>query len=124
MEKYIKLYNGNLPLPYEDNSFKSGVCIEVLEHIPNFEDVIKELARIIESCLVISVPDISSIPLLHKHNVVPWHLLESTHVNFFTQVSLYGFLKKYFTRINFAKIGCIDINSTKSFTSIVAICYK
>ncbi len=121
---YITLYDGSLPLPFGANSFESGICVEVLEHITNLESALKELSRIIRNRLIITVPDISSIPILHQHSVVPWHLLESTHVNFFTQKSLRNLLNRFFDRVEFARIGTTVINGTRFYVSLVAICEK
>ncbi|MFT6039118.1 MAG: ubiquinone/menaquinone biosynthesis C-methylase UbiE, partial [Candidatus Azotimanducaceae bacterium] len=35
-------------LPFEDNSFDKVICSEVLEHIPNFRAVLKEIARVLK----------------------------------------------------------------------------
>ena len=121
---YITLYDGQIPLPYANNAFESGICYEVLEHVDNYETVIAELARIIRKRLIITVPDISAIPLLHRHNVVPWHLLESTHLNFFTQSSLSDLLKKYFSRVELFRINPSVINGTQFYTNLVAIADK
>ena len=120
-EPYITLYDGQIPLPYANNAFESGICVEVLEHVADYETVIAELARIIKRRLIITVPDISTIPLLHRHRVVPWHLLESTHLNFFTQSSLSDALKKYFSTVEFLRISPVVVNGTQFYTSLVAI---
>jgi len=123
-ESYIKLYDGRLPLPYEDNSFESCISSEVLEHIPDYEATIKELSRVTRNRLIVTVPDISSIPVSYQHQVIPWHLLESTHVNFFTQNSLFQELNKFFKKIEFGRIGQIMINGTRYYTNLVAIADK
>jgi len=120
----ISLYDGKLPLPFEDNSFESCIANEVLEHIPHFEIFIEELFRIIRKRLIVSVPDISSIPVCYQHKVIPWHLLESTHVNFFNQKSMYNVLKKYFTHIEFARTGSVMINGSRFYVSLAAIADK
>jgi hypothetical protein len=66
----------------------------------------------------------SSIPTLFPHGVVPWHLLEGTHYNFFNQTSLHDALRPLFRRIEFARIGPRSINGTEFFTSLVAFCTK
>jgi len=47
-----------LRLPFADQSFDLIVCSEVLEHIPNYEAALKEVARVLKpgGQLVISVP--------------------------------------------------------------------
>lgn len=124
VKSFITLYDGQLPAPYEDNSFENLICIEVLEHIPYYEVAVKEFYRIARNQVIITVPNIGAIPMLHKHHVIPWHLLESTHVNFFTEQSLKRLLNKYFSKVEICKIGQIKINQTEIFYNIAAICQK
>jgi SAM-dependent methyltransferase len=121
---HVLQYDGSLPLPYETNQFQSVVGFEVLEHIVNYEDVLHELARITMDYGVFSVPDMSGIPLCHTKNVVPWHLLEGTHVNFFTQQSFEKTLKRHFSSILMAKVGFSHLPGAGFFTSLLAICRK
>lgn len=121
---YITLYDGEFPLPYQNNEFDNIICIEVLEHIPNFKEAIKELYRVSNNKVIITVPDISAIPRLHQFGVVPWHLLESTHINFFTQQSLLKELSPYFEKIEFMKICPMHINGKTIYTNLVAVCTK
>jgi 2-polyprenyl-3-methyl-5-hydroxy-6-metoxy-1,4-benzoquinol methylase len=121
LRRQIRLYEGNLPLPYKDASFDHVTCVEVLEHIHSWRPVLHELARVARTSVLLTVPDMSAIPLLHKHNVVPWHLLESTHVNFFTQQSLGTALRQVFRRVCFSRIGSLEVNGTRFWTSLAAI---
>lgn len=120
----VLLYDGSLPLPYSTNQFKTVFGFEVLEHIENYESVVSELARITEDYGVFSVPDMAGIPLCYPKNVVPWHLLEGTHVNFFTQQSLEKTLRKHFNSVLIAKVGFNSLARTDFFTSLLAICRK
>ena len=119
---YVTLYDGGFPLPFADNSFDIVVASEVLEHIPNYKDAIAEIARVCRRQVILTVPDMSAIPLGAHHRLVPWHLLESTHLNFFTQESLTECLKPHFGRIDFGRIGQSRINETMYFVSLVADC--
>jgi len=120
---FIKLHDGGFPLPYADAQFGAVVCSEVVEHIPEWRTALQELARIAREALI-TVPDMSAIPALFPHHVVPWHLLESTHVNFFTQRSLHAVLTPLFARIRFSRLGEFQINGTRVFTSLVAECSR
>ncbi|MFC2025783.1 class I SAM-dependent methyltransferase [Chloroflexota bacterium] len=124
IKKFITIYNGSFPLPFADNIFQSVIASEVIEHIPNYEEAISEISRITNQRFIITVPDITSIPKLFHDNVVPWHLLEATHVNFFTIRSLSKILYKYFDTVTFLKIGPSNINDTMWHISIGAICEK
>ena len=81
------------------------------------------MARIARRALI-TVPDASEIPTLFPHHVVPWHLLESTHVNFFTQTSLARVLLPLFPRVRFLRLGEFRVNGTRVFTSLVADCER
>lgn len=124
VEEFIKLYDGNFPIPFADGEFESVIATEVIEHVPDYERALDEIARVTRSTFMITVPDISSIPICHHNNVVPWHLLESTHVNFFTQTSLRSVLSKHYADIQCARICPTVTNGSKWFGSLAAICRK
>jgi len=119
----IKLTDGTFPLPYRDGQFGAVVCSEVLEHVPDFRAALREMARVAPKALI-TVPDMTAIPTLFPHRVVPWHLLESTHLNFFTQRSLEEALRPLFGRVRFQRLGEFQVNGTRVFTSLVAECER
>jgi SAM-dependent methyltransferase len=119
----VKLHDGGFPLPYADDRFGAVVCSEVLEHIPDWRTAIDEMGRIARRALI-TVPDMSAIPALFPHHVVPWHLLESTHLNFFTKRSLEMALSPTFSTIRFLRLGEFTINGTRVFTSLAADCQR
>ena len=47
----------NLPYPFEDNSFDTVLCLDVLEHLENIHKVFDELCRVTSKYLVISLPN-------------------------------------------------------------------
>lgn len=120
----ITLYNGSNKLPFRNNQFQNCLAIEVLEHIPSFELVLDEIARTTARTFIVTVPDMASIPISHYQLTVPWHLLEATHVNFFTQKSLYAQLKKRFRKVNMGKIGQVETNDAVWHVSLCAVCHK
>ena len=81
-------------LNFDDNSFDSVLMIEVLEHLEDPQQALMEAFRVSKLNIIISVPNIDVLPIMSKYQVVPWHLLEATHVNFFTPVILDNLLKK------------------------------
>ncbi|MGF1488311.1 MAG: class I SAM-dependent methyltransferase [Prochloraceae cyanobacterium] len=121
-KQFIQLYSGNFPLPYQDEEFDRVLAIEVIEHIPEYYQAIQEIHRISKETFIMSVPDASAIPRCFNQNVVPWHLLESTHFNFFTEKSLRNVLSKFWGKITFIKVGQVNINDTGFKNSIVAVC--
>lgn len=118
----ITLYDGKLPLKLPARSFTSVFCSEVLEHIPDPHSAVKEISRLASEQVIFTVPDISAIPIGFRHSLVPWHLLEGTHVNFFTQTSLHRLLKPFFANVEFGRIGGCRMNDSQFFTSLVAFC--
>ena len=121
---FIRLYGGDFPLPYRDGEFESVFATEVLEHVSDFESALGEIARVSRRHFTVTVPDAGSIPICHHNNVVPWHLLESTHVNFFNQRSLERLLRRHFPSVEFARICPTTTNDSRWFTSLVGICRK
>lgn len=117
---FVTLYDGQGPAPFDDRRFASVACCEVLEHIPNPLAAVAELARLGTDRLLITVPDMSSIPRGFRHGVVPWHLLEATHVNFFTQHSLESALAPYAERIEMSRICLVRCGPLTYYTSLAA----
>jgi SAM-dependent methyltransferase len=121
---YVELYDGMFPSPFVNERFESVTCIEVIEHIEDYEAAAAELARLTRDKLLLTTPDLSAIPLLHRHQIVPWHLLEATHVSLFTQKSLTRLLERYFSVVEIWRIGPVNINGTLFHTSLLARCRK
>jgi Methyltransferase domain len=120
----VTFYDGRFPSPIETASARTVFCSEVLEHIPDYDAAIQDMARIATERVVITVPDCSAIPLGSRHQLVPWHLLEGTHVNFFTQSSLERVLRPYFREISFGRVCPCLLNDTDFYVSIAACCSK
>lgn len=121
---FITLYDGTMPSPFPDGSFDTVICSEVLEHIPNYEAALAEMARLTRNRLILTVPDVSAIPLGTRHRLIPWHLLESTHLHFFTQNSLAKVLAPFFPQVEFGRISFCPMNDTGFFISLVGVCAK
>ena len=120
----VTLYDGRFPSPFPRGSFKSVFCSEVLEHIPDFESAIRDIARLATEKVIFTVPDASAIPTGFRHALVPWHLLEGTHVNFFTQTSLTRALEPHFSSIEFGRVGACRMNDSLFHVSLLAVCLK
>ena len=120
----ITLYDGSFPTPFPDGRFRSVVCSEVLEHIPDYQAALRDIVRIVSEKVLFTVPNASAIPIGFRHGSVPWHLMESTHVNFFTQESLEHALRPYFSQIEFGRIGLARFNDSEYYVSLVAVCRK
>jgi SAM-dependent methyltransferase len=92
-------------LPCNDVEFDSAICIEVLEHTKDPEGFAAEIARIIRGRALFSVPNMELIPYLHDWRVVPWHLLEGDHKNFFSRASLRRLLSQSFRNVEIFPYG-------------------
>ena len=88
----IQVYDGTT-IPFPDETFDTAIAIEVIEHIPDWQHSLREMLRVARRSVLISVPNIDVIPPMSRHLVVPWHLLEATHVNFFTPEMLRTYLR-------------------------------
>ena len=121
---FIKLYDGSLPLPFASGSFDSVLCTEVLEHVPNYEQLISEIARIVTKKVVITVPDMSCLPAGSCSGFIPWHLLEGSHVNFFNPVSLRELLSHYFDSVTLFQLAHSRVNGIFMPGSMGAIAEK
>jgi ubiquinone/menaquinone biosynthesis C-methylase UbiE len=117
---FVTLYAGDGPAPFERGRFASVTCCEVIEHLPEPHAAIGELARLARQSLLVTVPDMSAIPRGFRHGVVPWHLLEGTHVNFFTQRSFSAALEPHAVRIDMARIGAVRVGDLQFYTSLAA----
>jgi len=120
----ITLYDGSFPAPFISGSFRSVFCSEVLEHIPDYRGAIREIARIVTEKVIFTVPDASAVPIGFRHSLVPWHLMEASHVNFFNQSSLEHELKPYFSKLEFGRVGECRFNDSPFSSSLVAVCWK
>jgi SAM-dependent methyltransferase len=92
-------------LPCNDGEYDCAICIEVLEHTKDPETFAAEIARIIRGRALFSVPNMELLPYLYDWRVVPWHLLEGDHKNFFTRASLSTLLRHSFSRVEIFPYG-------------------
>lgn len=95
----------NRRLPCSDAKYDSAICIEVLEHTNDPETFAAEVARIIRGRALFSVPNMELLPYLYDWRVVPWHLLEGDHKNFFTRASLRALLSRFFRNVEIFPYG-------------------
>ena len=85
--------------PVENQEFDCAICIEVLEHIANPDSFLSEIARAIRQRAIFSIPNLEVIPYFSSLQIVPWHLLEADHKNFFTRASLEALLSQHFRTV-------------------------
>jgi SAM-dependent methyltransferase len=86
-------------LPFPDGAFGSALCLEVLEHIEEPRAFLREIARVAPGQLIVSVPNCELLGYLWDHLATPWHMLEGSHVNFFTRWSLGALLREFWPEV-------------------------
>jgi len=85
------------PLPITDNSCDVIICSEVLEHIPNPELLIKEMARILKPGGLC----IGSVPFLHVVHYAPYDYYRYTNFG----------LEHLFKEANFSSIEIVNVGN-------------
>ncbi|MFN2508329.1 MAG: class I SAM-dependent methyltransferase [Chthoniobacterales bacterium] len=96
---YARVSSETAGFPCGDGEFEDAICIEVLEHVAEAERFLAEIARSIRGRALFSVPNMEVIPYFSAWHVVPWHLLEADHKNFFTRASLRKILSAHFRAV-------------------------
>jgi len=86
-------------LPFADGAFDAALCIEVLEHVDEPRPFLAEIRRVAPRRLLVSVPNCELLGYLWDHRATPWHMLEATHVNFFTRWSLGALLREFYADV-------------------------
>lgn len=92
-------------IPFPDKCFDTVVMIEALEHVPDPHAALREVVRVARRRLVMTVPNFGAVPQLSRVQMVPWHMLSPTHVNFFTTEILEAVLSQHFARVDVRPLG-------------------
>ena len=92
-------------LPAEPREFDAAIAIEVLEHVPDPDAFLAEMARVTRRHALFSVPNLETVPFLASRLVAPWHLLEGDHRNFFTRFNLRPLLQRHFRHVEVIDYG-------------------
>ena len=111
--------------PFAENEFEAAICIEVLEHIAEYEVLVWHIARISKRRAFFSVPNCAAIPILADRLVVPWHVLEADHKNFFNATSLKTLLSRHFRTVEVIPYGTMPIissNGSPVYYHLLALC--
>ncbi len=102
---FRKVDDAEVRLPGDDGEFDCAICIEVVEHTKDPATFVAEIARITRRRALFSVPNMELLPFLHDWRVVPWHLLEGDHKNFFTRANLGALLSRHFQSVEIFPYG-------------------
>lgn len=102
----IKIKQGDIyKLPYQDNSFDLVLCTEVLEHLDNPSKALKELIRVSNKYLVISVPNEPFFMFAQLVRGKNWSRFgnDIEHINHWTMFGFPKFIKQNSTAKILAK---------------------
>lgn len=75
-------------LPFSDGQFETVTCFEVLEHVPDPIATLREIRRVSNRNIIITVPNCQLPPVMEEANLCFYHWTDRTHINFFTLTSL------------------------------------
>jgi SAM-dependent methyltransferase len=84
-------------LSFADDEFEMATAIEVLEHVPQPEQTLAEMARVASRWLLVSVPREPMWRMVNMARGAYWRSLGNTpgHVNHWTQVGFKSLLTQY-----------------------------
>jgi ubiquinone/menaquinone biosynthesis C-methylase UbiE len=81
-------------LQFPDNSFDTVLLFEVLEHVDNPYNVLKEAKRVAKKNILITVPNCTQFSELKALGFTYEHMLENDHINFFTKNDLENLISR------------------------------
>lgn len=100
-----------LRLPFRDGAFDTVVCFETIEHVLNPLEALRELRRIAQMRVILTVPNCELTSGLKRSNLIYHHWIDPTHVNFFDESSLSGMLAEAgFRQPRIEPINQIDLS--------------
>ncbi|HEX5900571.1 MAG TPA: methyltransferase domain-containing protein [Solirubrobacteraceae bacterium] len=84
-------------LPFADDEFDAAAAIEVLEHVPDAEHTVAEMARVAKRCLLVSVPREPLWRGLNMARGAYWKDLGNTpgHLNHWSKRSFVALLSRH-----------------------------
>lgn len=82
-------------LPFPDRSFDTVMLLEVVEHVPQLEGILKEAFRVARRNVLVTVPNSEGLDRLQENDVTYAHMLSSDHVHFFDPAALEELLGKF-----------------------------
>jgi SAM-dependent methyltransferase len=91
----VPVVAADTPLPFPDRSFDTVLLFEVIEHVANPENILREAFRVARKNVLITAPNSADIETLRDNDVTYSHMLSSDHVNFFDPESLERLLRQF-----------------------------
>lgn len=100
-----------LALPFRAGSFDTVTCFETLEHVPDPERAMAELARVAARRVIVTVPNCLVTDGMKRSSLVYGHWTDDTHVNFFDADSLARQLESAgMSNVRVSEINQIDLD--------------
>ena len=97
-------YDG-VRIPLADGAVETVFMVEVLEHVPQPERLIAEVARVASKNVVVTVPNNTQ----RFNEMIAWsHMLDVDHKNFFTVESLRSLLLAEFSSVEVRQVAAVD----------------
>ena len=90
-------------VPFPDRSFDTVLVFEVLEHLADPEQVIKEAKRLSRHNVLFTTPNSGGVERLQCEGLLFEHFADLDHKNFFTEESLGRLLRPHFARVKIFK---------------------
>ena len=82
-------------LPFPDRSFDTVMLLEVIEHVPQLENILSEAFRVARRNVLVTVPNAEHLERLQENDVTYGHMLSSDHVHFFDPKTLEQLLGRF-----------------------------
>ena len=95
----LPVVNVDSRLPFPDRSFDSVLMFEVIEHVPDIQNILKEAFRVARKNVLITVPNSENIEVMKSNDVTYAHMLSSDHLHFFDPVSFKRLLEQHAGRV-------------------------
>ena len=90
-------------VPFPDRSFDTVLVFEVLEHLSEPEQVIKEAKRLARKNVLFTTPNSGKVEELQRNGLLFEHFGDLDHKNFFTEETLVQLLRPHFTRVTVSR---------------------
>jgi 2-polyprenyl-3-methyl-5-hydroxy-6-metoxy-1,4-benzoquinol methylase len=95
---------------FSDASFDTIICFEVLEHVDQIEEILRNFFRICKKNVIISVPNCDDEEKLNAKGFSYSHWKDQTHINFFKSEEMRTLISK----AGFSSVDVVGINKVNA----------
>ncbi len=82
------------PLPFEDEAFDTVLMFDILEHLPDEEGILSEVARVCRGRLILSVPH-ADAGFLPRYGLTYLHYTDRTHLREYLPAGLQSTIERH-----------------------------